>query len=42
MRELILVETIERKIYLLKGHKVMPDSDLAELYGVETKAGFKQ
>ncbi len=29
---------IERKIYLLRGQKVMLDSDLAELYGVETKA----
>jgi len=25
------------KIYELRGHKVMLDSDLAELYGVETK-----
>jgi hypothetical protein len=29
---------IERRIYLIRGHKVMFDSDLAELYGVETKA----
>jgi len=27
---------IERRIYLIRGHKVMLDSDLAELYGVET------
>ncbi len=27
---------IERRIYLIRGHKVMLDSDLAELYGVTT------
>lgn len=37
MKELILVEMIERKIYLIRGHKVMLDSDLAELYGVPTR-----
>ena len=37
MKELILVETIEKKIYLIRGHKVMLDSDLAEMYGVATK-----
>jgi len=31
------VELIEKKIYLIRGHKVMLDSDLAELYGVKTK-----
>ncbi|MBI5327852.1 MAG: ORF6N domain-containing protein [Deltaproteobacteria bacterium] len=31
------VEAIERKIYLVRGNKVMLDSDLAELYGVATK-----
>jgi hypothetical protein len=30
-------ETIISKIYLLRGHRVMIDRDLAELYGVETK-----
>jgi hypothetical protein len=30
-------ETIISKIYLARGQKVMPDRDLAELYGVETK-----
>ncbi|MBF8250877.1 MAG: hypothetical protein HW382_505 [Deltaproteobacteria bacterium] len=34
---LILNERIERSILLLRGQKVMLDSDLAELYGVETK-----
>jgi len=28
---------IERRIYLIRKHKVMLDSDLAELYGVSTK-----
>lgn len=35
---LIPLERIERSILLLRGQKVMLDSDLAELYGVETKA----
>ena len=30
-------EFIERKIYFIRGQKVMMDSDLAELYGVPTK-----
>jgi uncharacterized protein YjcR len=30
-------ERIERSIILLRGHKVMLDRDLAELYGVEVK-----
>ena len=36
-KSLIPVERIERRILLIRGHKVMFDSDLAELYGVETK-----
>ena len=35
---LIPMERIERAILLIRGEKVMLDSDLAELYGVETKA----
>lgn len=35
--ELIPLEVIERRILLLRGQKVMLDSHLAELYGVETK-----
>ena len=35
---LILVERIEKAIYLIRGEKVMLDRDLAELYCVETKA----
>ena len=31
---LIPLEGIERRIYLIRGHKVMLDRDLAELYGV--------
>jgi hypothetical protein len=34
---LILPERIERSIILIRGHKVMLDSDLSELYGVTTK-----
>src|SRR5438128_1921412 len=30
-------EIIEQKIYLIRGHKVMLDSDLALLYGVRLK-----
>ncbi len=36
MKALIPVEIIEKKIYLIRGEKVMLDSDLAELYGAET------
>ncbi len=31
------IEKIEAMIYTIRGHKVMLDSDLAKLYGVETK-----
>jgi hypothetical protein len=30
-------EVVVNKIYLIRGHKVMIDSDLAELYGVQTR-----
>jgi hypothetical protein len=30
------VELVERRIYLIRGEKVMLDSDLAEIYQVET------
>lgn len=33
----VSVAVIERRIYLIRGKKVMIDSDLAELYGVSTK-----
>mgnify|MGYP001170011570 CR=1 FL=1 len=35
MKELIPVEIIEKKIYLIRGHKVMLDKDLASLYDVK-------
>ncbi len=35
--DLIPVEIIENKIFVIRGHKVMIDRDLAELYGVQTK-----
>ncbi len=34
---MVRAEAIERRIYILRGQKVMLDSDLASLYGVETK-----
>ena len=33
----VLTEAIERRIYVIRDQRVMLDSDLAELYGVETK-----
>ncbi len=36
MKDLIVTEIIEQKIYLIRGQKVMLDSDLATLYGVPT------
>ena len=36
MHDLIPREVIERKIYLIRGHKVMLSMDLARLYGVPT------
>lgn len=37
MKELIPSEVIERKIFMIRGQKVIIDSDLAELYDVTTK-----
>ncbi len=34
---LIVFEEIENKIYNIRGERVMLDSDLAEIYGVETR-----
>jgi hypothetical protein len=31
------VEVVKGKIYLIRGQKVLLDSDLAEMYGIETK-----
>lgn len=36
--QIIPQEIIEKKIFLIRGQKVMLDSHLAELYGVETKS----
>lgn len=36
-KSLIIEDTIQNKIYNIRGFQVMIDSDLAELYGVETK-----
>lgn len=35
---MIAVETVAQRILLIRGNKVMLDADLAELYGVPTKA----
>ena len=37
MNFIIPTERIERQIYLIRGQKVMLDSDLAQMYGVTTK-----
>jgi len=37
MKELIPEEKVEQRIFLIRGHRVMIDKDLAELYGVKTK-----
>jgi hypothetical protein len=34
---LVPMEFIEKKILLIRGHKVMLDTDLADIYGVSTK-----
>jgi hypothetical protein len=31
-------ESVERRIFVIRDHRVMLDADLAELYGVQTKA----
>jgi hypothetical protein len=33
----VSIQLVERRIYLIRGQKVMIDEDLAELYGVPTK-----
>src|SRR5437868_400876 len=37
-KAVILVEQIEPRILLIRGHKVLLDADLAQLYGTTTKA----
>ena len=36
--EIVPAEFVERRILLVRGHKVMLDRDLALIYGVETRA----
>ena len=38
MDDLVPVERIVKRIFFLRGHKVMLDNDLAELYEVKTKS----
>ena len=38
MKAIVPVDVIEKKIILIRGQKVMLDADLAEIYGVPTKA----
>ncbi len=35
-KSLMPTEKIDRAILIIRGHKVMLDSDLAEIYGVKT------
>ena len=37
MEEIVRIEIIEQKIFMIRGHKVMLDRELAKLYGVKTK-----
>ena len=37
MKTIIPIESVQGRIYLIRGQKVMLDRDLAELYGVPTK-----
>jgi len=37
MESLVPMEVIEKRILWIRGHKVMLDADLAEIYGVPTK-----
>ena len=43
-KEIVIVDdkTIQEKIYFIRGQKVMLDSDLAEIYGYETKMFNRQ
>ncbi len=37
MNEIIPIEAIQQKILMIRGHRVMLDTDLADLYGVTVK-----
>ena len=41
-KQLVPVELIEKKIYVIRGQKVMLDRDLAALYRVKIKALNRQ
>ena len=36
-KELITTDDIRSKVYIIRGQQVMPDKDLAEVYGYEVK-----
>ena len=36
-KHLVLAEQIERRIFVIRGHKVLLNTDLAELYAVEPR-----
>jgi hypothetical protein len=36
-RQAVTAEQVERQIYVVRGQRVMLDSDLAELYGATTR-----
>ena len=36
-RKAIPIESIEQRIFVIRGHKIILDADLAQLYGVTTK-----
>ncbi len=38
MKKLVLHETVEQRIFTIREQKIMLDRNLAELYGVQTKA----
>lgn len=38
MSNIVPIELIEKKIFVVRGQRIMLDTDLAELYGVTTKA----
>ena len=42
MTDLVPAERIEKRIFRLRGHKFILDSDLAELYEVEVKNVMRQ
>ncbi|MEW6041390.1 MAG: ORF6N domain-containing protein [Elusimicrobiota bacterium] len=37
MKDIVITESIEKKILVIRGRKVLLDRDIAELYGVPTK-----